>query len=314
MTPSISVIIPTFNRAPILRNCLEALAVQTVGSDSVEILVVDDGSTDQTQATVEGMRHGAGSVIRYLRQDNQGASAARNRALDIAAGRILLIINDDSICEPGVLAEHLRMHDRYPETHEAILGALRISPDFPKTLFNDLHHDWGYDGLPAGTDLGWNGFLTYNISLKAALLEPGERFNEGMRWHEDKELGYRLHRRGLRVRYAPAAVADHYHPMNEASWMHIAERDGRSLALWLRAEPELRSAVKSLGIHSRVLGTRNPRHIASDLVITSSTMPYFIGIARWLAPRQPKLAKAVYRKLFQHKKRRAIDAALEAPT
>src|SRR5689334_10888013 len=89
--PRLTVIIPTFNRASTLRKCLAALARQTCGADLYEVIVADDGSTDDTRAVAEE------AGVRCLHQPNSGANAARNRAIAESRGEILLFINDDII-------------------------------------------------------------------------------------------------------------------------------------------------------------------------------------------------------------------------
>jgi GT2 family glycosyltransferase len=310
VTPDVSIIVPTFNRAPILRGCLMALTAQDVPREAMEVVVVDDGSTDDTGATVAAVTSETDRPILYQRQTNQGANAARNRALGIATGRLLLFINDDTIATQGMVAAHLRMHDAHPHTGEAALGALHIAPDLAPSIFNELHHDHALDAVPAGTDLGWRAFFTFNLSVKAALLREGGMFNETLRWHEDIELGRRLEPRGLHVRYTPDAVGHHYHPMTETGWLGIADREGQSLADWLRAAPQMKDELVALGLHAKALGTRDARHVVADMLMMPPVLPVWMSVARWLSARSPTLAMAIYRKLFQHRKRRAIDRAL----
>jgi hypothetical protein len=86
-----TVVIPTYNRAHYLRDCLRSILAQSRPPD--EILVVDDGSTDETEATVRSHAPAA----RYLRQENAGKSAALNRALEHVSGSHVWIMDDDDI-------------------------------------------------------------------------------------------------------------------------------------------------------------------------------------------------------------------------
>ena len=118
----LSVIIPTFNRAPVLAKCLQSLCNQTCDRNLYEILVSDDGSSDATHETAQQFAAREAPPIRYLRQENSGANAARNRAIGVARGPLLLLINDDTIATPPMLAWHLATHDRYPDDPVAVLG------------------------------------------------------------------------------------------------------------------------------------------------------------------------------------------------
>ena len=125
-----SVLVCTYNRAELLRLALESLCAQTVGCDSFEVVVVDDGSTDGTATVVE--RFDGRLQIRYSFQENSGLAAARNHALFLAQGPIVLMHDDDDVAGPHLVEEHLRTHGQYPETHYAVLGYTRLSTCFTK--------------------------------------------------------------------------------------------------------------------------------------------------------------------------------------
>ncbi len=310
--PDISVLIPTFNRRDIVLQCLDALGAQDIPPGRMEVIIVDDGSSDGTAPAIEATARRLALPVICLVQANAGANAARNRALATARAPLLLILNDDSIASPGMVGEHLRQHAAHPAEADAVLGALALPASPPPGLFERLHHNAALAARPAGEDLGWGAFYTFNLSAKTALLRRHGGFDAGLRWHEDIEFGRRLRAEGLRVLHAPAAVAVHQHPMDEAGWLGIATREGRALAAWLAREPALREELVRLGLHSARLGTRAPRHVAADLVLNPATEPAALWLARRLAARQPGIAATLYRKLFQARKRRAIDAALPA--
>ena len=128
--PKLTVIIPTYNRSAVLKKCLDALTMQTPSVDLYEIVVADDGSNDDTRQTVERCAAGSQVPVSCLWQSNAGANAARNQANTKAMGRLLLFINDDTIANPTMLAEHLQTHKHYPDESVAGLGRVTISPQF----------------------------------------------------------------------------------------------------------------------------------------------------------------------------------------
>jgi glycosyltransferase involved in cell wall biosynthesis len=92
--PTFSVIIPTYNRAAVLPDAIESVFGQSVGD--LELIVVDDGSTDDTAAILAKY----GGRLTVVRQSNAGAAAARNRGLDIARGRYLAFLDSDDAWAP----------------------------------------------------------------------------------------------------------------------------------------------------------------------------------------------------------------------
>ncbi|MBK8957102.1 MAG: glycosyltransferase [Proteobacteria bacterium] len=96
----LSVIIPVYNYAHFLRACVESVRAQSV--DDVEVLVVDDGSTDDSAAVAASL-----PGVRYIHQANQGLSAARNTGIAACSGEYLLFLDADDQLAPGTLAARL---------------------------------------------------------------------------------------------------------------------------------------------------------------------------------------------------------------
>lgn len=101
MSPALSIITPTFNRVSFLPECLRSLVSQRF--HDWEWIIVDDGSTDGTTAVVADMR-ARESRIRYVRQNNRGPSAARNRGIDLAQGAWLTFLDSDDLFLPGAFS------------------------------------------------------------------------------------------------------------------------------------------------------------------------------------------------------------------
>lgn len=109
----LSVAVCTWNRAALLADCLESLVGQEV-SGGFEVLVVDDGSTDDTAATVARIADSAPVPVRHLRQEHKGLNAARNRAVAEASGLVVHFLDDDELAPPGLLARVLARLDEDP--------------------------------------------------------------------------------------------------------------------------------------------------------------------------------------------------------
>ena len=111
--PAISVVIPAYNAAATLGRALESVLAQ--GYSAHEIVVVDDGSADATGAVVAGYANSAKAPpVRYLRQDNAGPSAARNRGVEAATGDWIAFLDADDWYYPQRLARHAKMIEADP--------------------------------------------------------------------------------------------------------------------------------------------------------------------------------------------------------
>jgi glycosyltransferase involved in cell wall biosynthesis len=162
----ISVLIPTFNRRPILQRTLAALLAQDEASDAFEIIVVDDGSADETREAVVDLAGRSPVNLCYLQQENSGAGAARSRGIGHAKGTIVLLLDDDIIASPQQLREHRRSHERYPQPNVDILGRVGLSPEIPDTPLNRRHAVHRWQLLWDGQEVDWRHFCTGNSSLK----------------------------------------------------------------------------------------------------------------------------------------------------
>ena len=112
-TDLITAIIPTYNRAAHLERAIASVLAQRLACD--ELIVVDDGPTDQTQPLLKRLAAGARIPIRVLRQDNRGAAAARNLGIRMARGSLLAFLDSDDWWLPGKLAVQAAAMEARPE-------------------------------------------------------------------------------------------------------------------------------------------------------------------------------------------------------
>ena len=121
---SLSIVIPTYNRENLLSRVLEGYLAQSQAHSIHELLVVDDGSTDATEAMVGQFIRRSPFPIRYLRQPNKGPAAARNFGIREAKSGIVLFTDSDVVPARDLVAQHLDWHRRNPGTAAAVLGYL----------------------------------------------------------------------------------------------------------------------------------------------------------------------------------------------
>lgn len=106
-TPRVSVVIPTYNRADIITRAVDSVLAQTV--DDIEVLIIDDGSTDGTRALIEDIDD---SRVRYLAHDtNRGVSAARNTGVEAGRGEYVAFLDSDDEWLPRKLERQLSALD-----------------------------------------------------------------------------------------------------------------------------------------------------------------------------------------------------------
>ena len=200
MTSMWSIIIPTYNRLPILQKCLQAMEAQDF-TQPYEIVVVDDGSTDGTVEFLQSHTHEFPHV-RLFQQNHEGAAIARNTGIDVAQGDTIVFIDSDLVVTPVFLSSHAK----------ALVGSDRAFT-YGRVINTANFDDPTSEPLKV-TDLSNAFFATGNVAIaKHWLIEAG-KFDTSFRQYgwEDLELGVRLKNLGLKLIKCPDAVGYHWHP------------------------------------------------------------------------------------------------------
>jgi glycosyltransferase involved in cell wall biosynthesis len=118
LKPNISVVIPSYNCSRTIRATVESVLQQTVPPD--EILIIDDGSTDDTASVLKSF----GSSVRFLQQSNAGSATTRNRLCAQAKGEMVAFIDSDDVWHPTYLSEQLRAFEAVPRAGLFFTGHL----------------------------------------------------------------------------------------------------------------------------------------------------------------------------------------------
>lgn len=201
-TGKLTVIIPTYNRKAILKRVLQGYLHQSIASDSFEVLIIDDGSTDGTAQAVASISENSAIALRYHRQENKGPAAARNVGIREARGEVILFADDDIIPASDLIAEHWTWHRKHPEPNVAVLGYVTWAADVNATPFMKWYGEEGpllaYKQFVGREELDFRFFYTSNLSLKSEFLRKNGTFDEEFKSaaFEDTELGYRLQKNG----------------------------------------------------------------------------------------------------------------------
>jgi glycosyltransferase involved in cell wall biosynthesis len=205
----LSVVIPTYNRLPILRKCLTALEEQRLAApvQRYEVVVVDDGSTDDTVAWLEEQAAQLPHV-RLIRQEHGGPAEGRNRGVEAALGDVIVFIDSDLVVTADFLVNHGRaLQEHWQRSGDRLCftyGAVINTANFEEPT-REPHKP---------TDLSWAYFATGNVAIDRSLLLRSGLFDTSFRLYgwEDLELGERLRRLGVRLVRCPEAVGYHWHP------------------------------------------------------------------------------------------------------
>jgi glucosyl-dolichyl phosphate glucuronosyltransferase len=225
----VTVAIPTYNRAELLRQTLAGLARQDFPRDDFEVLVIDNNSRDGTAAVVASFA-GERPAPRHVLETRQGLDHARNRALAEARGEIIVFGDDDILVESDWIS---RMVAPWAGAAAARIGAVggEVIPVFP-------------DGLPAWV-AEWHGPLAFRAEagplgphqspMGANLAFPRRVFAELGPFHAgldrtagnyfsggDSEMVRRVRAAGLEVWFAPAAAVRHQMPAGRTTFRYAA--------------------------------------------------------------------------------------------
>jgi GT2 family glycosyltransferase len=226
--PSISVVVPTFDRQASLFRLLAALATQSHPPVDIEVVVVDDGSTDGTPARLRGSRFPF--TLRTLSQVHAGPAAARNLGVGAASGGLIVFFDDDVVPAADAIERHVAAHHATPDA--VVIGPMLPPEDWRRPAWIR----WEEQKLLAQYEAMRRGdypctprqLFTANASVsRSRFLESGG-FDIGFARAEDVELGYRLEALGLTFVFDPTARVWHFPGRSLASWCAVPRRYGEA--------------------------------------------------------------------------------------
>jgi len=251
----LSVVIPTYNRLPILQKCLKALETQVLSPDlaDYEVVVVDDGSTD---ATIDWLRSADLPHLRWFEQDHQGPAAARNLGVAKAQGDVIVFIDSDLVVTDQFLQAHV----------EALIqGQHELGHDRLFTygsVINTCNFEQPTSEPYKLTDFSAAYFATGNVAIGRHWLEQAGLFDTRFQLYgwEDLELGVRLKHLGLKLIKCPAAKGYHWHPPFALTQLpSMIDREiqrGRMGVLFYQKHPtwDVRMMIQMTWIHRLLWG------------------------------------------------------------
>jgi len=214
----VSVIIPAYNASATIGRTLEALSRQNC-FQPYEVIVVDDGSTDNTANIVSSF-----ASVKYLRQDNAGPASARNHGSRRALGDFLAFTDSDCVPHEDWISQ--LMAGMSQEHVGAVAGSYGIAN--PGSLLAQCIYKeilWRHHHLMPDFP---NSFGSYNFCVRKNVFESVGGFNTGYRWAsgEDNDLSYKIIGSGWRIYFQRRAFVDHFHPSRVVKYLKEQFRHG----------------------------------------------------------------------------------------
>ena len=207
---------------------------------SFEIIVVDDGSTDNTKEVVESFES-----VKYIYQENKKQGAARNMGVKESSGDVLAFLGSDTLVQENWIKEVFNFHKEYPDEKAIGVGHITWTPELAKNRFQQWLELSGlmcnFKGLKNYNQTDFWHFYTGNISMKTSFFKQFY-FHEDFQAYgwEDVLLGYEMTQKSAKIYYLEYAVAWHDHKLREEDYFPKRMQEiGKSAVLFQEKHPEL---------------------------------------------------------------------------
>jgi glycosyltransferase involved in cell wall biosynthesis len=281
----ISVVLPTYNRADLLKETLEICEARRGGVE-VEFVIIDDGSSDHTAQVLTELEGKIPNLV-WRTIPNGGPGQARNLGVSLASHEVVLFLGDDlQPLDDEFFRTHARLHATYPSNRFGVLGKC-VWPETEKhkVSFVMAHiqghggEQFGYADLSPHTFIDYRFFYTANVSVKKSIIEDwiaeGFRSDFTFAAFEDAEIAYRLSKQpgGFTIYYDPTSLGRHIHPYNVEGFINRQISAGMMGRTFESLHPELSIVPAEL-----TEALRSPK---TDEKLVSDYMAVIDGIKAW---------------------------------
>ncbi|MBC2934147.1 glycosyltransferase family 2 protein [Nocardioides sp. zg-1228] len=258
--PSLSVVVPAFDEARVIDQCVRSIARSDY--PRLEIVCVDDGSSDDTFARMRQLAAAHPGMVRALRQDNAGKGAALNTGIAAARGEVLVLVDADGVFRPDTLARLLRGF-RSPRIGAVCGNDKPVNLDRTLTRLLSVISHVGTGLMRRALDvLGCLPVVSGNIGAfrRDVLERVGPLRTDTL--GEDLELTWRVHEAGFQVAFAPDALV-------------YAESPSTLRGLWRQRVRWARGLLQATEMHWSMIG--NPRYGAFGVYLLFNTVTQVIA-------------------------------------
>lgn len=313
LQPRISVIIPVHNQYPVVKRVLAGLEKQKCSRYAFEVVIVDDGSTDETPLFLERYAGQTELNVQLVHGDGKGAGAARNLGVEHARGEYVLFLDGDTIPSDDLILRHLKHQNEFGDRNAVVMGTFDMDPQLlVSQQARVVPRDFSFneDGL---VELNWYQYRTPNTSLRRALLEQLNGFNIDLFPAEDTEIAYRLAKLGVRFYFDESIKSLHHHPMDLNNYLKRGAVYGKAVALWYRLNPELRRFLAlRYGVYSKELPTyKKLLKIIRSIVVNRFTFPIIVLLGRAIRNKWFNISHRLYQCAYRYQIRRYFRKSLK---
>jgi glycosyltransferase involved in cell wall biosynthesis len=223
---SYSIVISTYNQKYTLKLALESLSRQIKTPKIFELIIADDASTDGIDEFIKKLRFPI--FLKYIRSDeNLGRSKNRNRGIEKAMGKQVILFDGDMVPEDGFIEAYMRAWDEFPSG--VILGSWRAPDNTNNSRWQKYQLSRGRLGMSRGQNVPGKYFTSGNFSIANNILSKMSGFDTSFEgWGgEDTDFGFRLERNGVPMHFMPEASCLHYHNKAISETISEYERYGK---------------------------------------------------------------------------------------
>ncbi|MCD7109682.1 glycosyltransferase family 2 protein [Rhizobium sp. DKSPLA3] len=285
-----SIVIPTFNRAGLIRETAENL-LGVVGEHPIELIVVDDGSVDETSDVLMLLQKSF-PKLKYEKTGNRGPGMARNTGATMARGDLVVFLGDDTrAVNKHLFQAHFKAHQIDNSPGHAVLGKViwpdnRFSlPNFTMSLIQgEGQQQFGYRFMKPWQKYSPWCFYTANASVKTTMVDDwmSEGFSDKFTLYgfEDGEFAYRMSKRypNFGVFYTPSAVVEHHHHYDVAGFLKRQVSCGYMMDVLFKIHPELKNALLGPAL-ADILSA--PRSGSEGLLLAQHYSTVVEGLKSW---------------------------------
>lgn len=241
MNPLVSILIPVYNTEKYVAEAIESALNQTY--KNIEIIIVDDGSTDKSWEIIESYRAKYPNLIKSYKQENKGACAARNKAFKLSSGQYIQYLDADDLLAPDKIEHQIKYFDGSGDEEFLVNGRWR---HFFENLFENI--PWGPDKeiqmdlLPVEWIIKDKMTIPSTWLFPRSIIKNSEGWDESLAINQDGEFIWRILKDVKIIKYTPDAKA-YYRKSNKNSVSSNLRKDIRKLESYYNS---LKSLEKSL--------------------------------------------------------------------
>jgi len=203
--PYVSIIVPTYNRCTVIEACIDSLFALSYPRDRYEVIIVNDGSSDDTERVLSACEKKAPCAYKWFSQKNSGISSARNTGINNAIGEIICFTDDDCVVEKDWVTQLLGGFGK--DSVGGVGGAVKAEKQ--SNVYDRYAEEAGL--LSQKKFKSMNYLVGCNAAYRKSVLDEVGSFEVFLNACEDLDLAIKSQVMGYTLVYAPEAVVYHLH-------------------------------------------------------------------------------------------------------